>query len=123
MDSLERFNEPSLPPIEAFYSSLTGKGISEEDYSRAQKVFVHFQMHTLQDYHNLYLLQDVLLLDDVLLAFRDVCMKTYQLDPCHYYTAPGLTWDAGLKYTRITLDLLTDEDMFMFIEDGIRRVI
>ena len=120
MDSFERFNEPTLPPIEAFNSSLKGEGISEEDYARAQRVFVHFQMHSLQDYHNLYLLQDVLLLDDVLLAFRDVCMKTYQLDPCHYYTAPGLTWDAGLKYTGITLDLLTDEDMFLFVEDGIR---
>ncbi len=120
MDSLERFKEPTLPPIEAFKSSLTGEDISEKDYARAQRVFVHFQMHSLQDYHNLYLLQDVLLLNDVLLAFREVCLKTYQLDPCHYYTAPGLTWDAGLKYTGVTLDLLTDEDMFLFVEDGIR---
>ena len=42
--------------------------------------------------------------DDVLLAFRDVCQKTYGLDPCHYYTAAELTRDAGLKYTRVTLD-------------------
>ena len=120
MDSLERFEEPTLPPIEAFKSSRTGEGISEKDYARAKRVFLHFQMQSLQDYHNLYLLQDVLLLDHVLLAFRDVCMKTYQLDPCHYYTAPGLTWDAGLKYTDVTLDLLTNEDMYLFVEDGIR---
>ena len=120
MDSFERFKEPTLPPIEAFYSSLKGEGISKEDYARAQRVFVHFQMHSLQDYHNLYLLQDILLLDDVIHAFRKVCRKTYSLDPLHYYTAPGLTWDAGLKYTGVTLDLLTDEDMFLFVEDGIR---
>ena len=99
---------------------IKGKGISHEDYAIAKRVFEHFDMKTLQDYHNLYLLQDVLLLDDVLRAFRDICLKTYELDPLHYYTAPGLTWDAGLKYTGITLDLLTEEDMFMFVEDGIR---
>ena len=120
MDSFERFKEPTLPPIEAFNSTLKGEGISPKDYKRAKDLFVHFQMHTLQDYHNLYLLQDVLLLDDVLLAFREICLKTYSLDPCHYYTAPGLTWDAGLKYTKVTLDLLTEEDKFLFVEDGIR---
>ncbi len=120
MDSFERFDEPTLPPIEAFNSTLKGEGISIKDHARANKVFVHFQMQTLQDYHNLYLLQDVLLLDDVIHAFREVCQKTYSLDPLHYYTAPGLTWDAGLKYTGVTLDLLTDEDMFLFVEDGIR---
>ena len=77
-------------------------------------------METLQDYHNLYLLQDILLLDDVLTAFRTVCLNTYGLDPMHYYTAPGLTWDAGLKYTGVTLDLITDEEQFLFVEAGIR---
>ena len=120
MDSFERFKESTLPPIEAFNSTLKGEGISPKDYKRANNLFVHFQMQTLQDSHNLYLLQDVLLLDDVLLAFRDICLKTYSLDPCHYYTAPGLTWDVGLKYTHVTLDLLTEEDKFMFVEDGIR---
>ena len=120
MDSFKRFKEPILSPIEAFNSTLKGEGISKKDYARANNIFVHFQMQTLQDYHNLYLLQDVLLLDDVLLAFREVCQKTYGLDPCHYYTAPGLRWDASLKYTRVTLDLLTDEDMYLFVEEGIR---
>ena len=77
-------------------------------------------MKTLQDYHNLYLLQDVMLLDDVLTAFRKVCLKTYQLDPLHYYTASGLTWVAGLKKTGITLHLLTEEDKYLFVEVGIR---
>ena len=121
MDSFERFEEREIPPIEAFESRLkAGEGITLEEHEHAEKVFQHFQMETLQDYHNLYLLQDILLLDDVLTAFRKVCINAYGLDPMHYYTAPGLTWDAGLKYTGITLDLLTDEDKFLFVEAGIR---
>ena len=120
-DSFERFEERTLPPIEAFKSQLhAGAGITEEEYRHAKNVFEHFQMETLQDYHNLYLLQDIFLLDDILAAFQAVCLKTYGLDPLHYHTAPGLTWDAGLKYTGVTLDLITDEEIFMFIEAGIR---
>ena len=65
-------------------------------------------------------MQDVLLLDDILYAFRDICLKTYGLDALHYHTAPGLTFDAGLKYTKITLELITEEDKFLFMEAGIR---
>ena len=119
---MARFKEVAIPPIEAFQSSLSGgKGsISEKEHAHAKKVFDHFDMKTLQDYHDLYLLQDIFLLDDILTAFRQVCLKTYKLDPLHYYTAPGLTWDAGLKYTGVTLDLLTEKDKFLFVEDGIR---
>ena len=76
-------------------------------------------LHTIQDFHNFYLLQDEILLADVLLAFRDVCQKTYGLDPFHYSTAPGPTWDARLKHTRVTLDLFTDEAMLRFVGDRI----
>ena len=121
MDSFDRFEEREIPPIEAFVSSLkAGEGITKKEHEHAKKVFDHFQMETLQDYHNLYLLQDIFLLDDILTAFRNVCLKTYGLDPFHYHTAPGLTWDAGLKYTNITLDLITDEEQFLFVEAGIR---
>ena len=120
-DSFDRFDERELPPIEAFSSRLNaGKGISKDEYAHAKSVFRHFKMETLQDYHNLYLIQDVLLLNDVLEAFRSICLKTYGLDPMHYHTAPGLTWDAGLKYTDVTLQLITDEEQFLFVEAGIR---
>ena len=120
MDSLERFKENKLPPKEAFYSRLTGEGISNEDYEHAKKVWKVFGMKTLQDYHDLYNVTDVLLLADVFENFRNICMKNYKLDPAHYFTAPGLAWDACLKMTNVELELLTDIDMLLMIEKGIR---
>ena len=77
-------------------------------------------MEHLQDYHNLYNETDVLLLADVFENFRDICIKNYKLDPAHYYTAPGLAWDACLKITDVKLELLTDIDMLLMVEKGIR---
>ena len=72
------------------------------------------------EYHNLYLKSDVLLLADVFEEFRSVCLENYQLDPAWYYTAPGLAWDAALKKTGVRLKLLTDPDMLLMFEEGIR---
>ena len=72
------------------------------------------------EYHNLYLVSDVLLLTDVFENFRKTCMQCYKLDPCHYFTSPGLSWDAMLKMTNIKLELMTYIDMFHFIEKGMR---
>ncbi|XP_072022976.1 uncharacterized protein [Amphiura filiformis] len=77
-------------------------------------------MKTMREYHDLYLKSDVLLLADVFENFRKVCLKNYELDPCWYYTAPGLSYDAMLKTTGVKLELLTDYDMAMMIEKGIR---
>ena len=108
MDSLQRLKETQLPPREAFYSRLNDEGISDEDYAHARKVWKTFEMKTLQDYHDLYNETDVLLLADVFENFRDICIKNYKLDPAHYYTAPGLAWDAALKITEVELELLSD---------------
>ena len=120
LDSVERLNETQLPSKDAFYSKLSGKGISEEDYKHAQKVWNTFNMETMRDYHNLYNKTDVLLLADVFENFRKVCKEIYELDPCWYYTAPGLAWDACLKLTKIKLELLTDLDMLLMFEKGTR---
>ena len=90
MDSPEKLKETELPPKEAFYSRLNDKGISDEDYEHARKVWETFEMKNLEDCHNLYNRVDVLLLADVFENFRDICIKNYKLDPAHYYTAPGL---------------------------------
>ena len=77
-------------------------------------------MKNLEDYHNLYNRADVLLVADVFKNFRDICIKNYNLDPAHYYTAPGLAWDAALKLTKVELELLSDMDILLMVEKGIR---
>ena len=77
-------------------------------------------MKNLEDYHNLYNQVDVLLLADVFENFKDICIKNYNLDPAHYYTATGLAWDAALKITKVELELLSDMDMLLMVERGIR---
>ena len=72
------------------------------------------------DYHDLYLKSDILLIADVFENFRKTCLEYYKLDPCHYFTSPGLSWDAMLKMTNIKLELMTDIDMFQFVEKGMR---
>ena len=120
MDSEEKFNDTKLPPREAFYSKLSGKGITEKDYNHAGDVWNSFKMKTFKEYHELYNITDVLLLADVFENFRDLCLKIYGLDPVYYFTAPQLAWDACLKMTSVKLELLSDEDMLLMIEEGIR---
>ena len=120
MDSEEKFNDTKLPPREAFYSRLSGKGITEKDYEHAGNIWNSFKMKTFKEYHELYNITDVLLLADVFENFRDLCLKIYGLDPVYYFTAPGLAWDACLKLTSVKLELLSDEDMLLMFEQGIR---
>ena len=110
MDSFEWFQEPQLPSKDAFYSSLTEEDISEIDYTHAQRVFNHFNMTDLGDYHNFYLLTYVFLLAHMFENFREVCLQHYGLDPAHNYISPGLSWQAFLKMTDVELDVLTDID-------------
>ena len=120
VSSLERLSEAQLPPKDQFYSKLNDENISDEDYTHAINVWNTFKCQTIKDYHDLYLKSDVLLLADVFENFRKTCLKHYKLDPAHYYTSPGLAWDACLKETGQQLELLCDYDMLMMFERGIR---
>ena len=138
MDGWEKFEETSLPPKDAFYSRLSMKGISDRDYEHAQQVWNTMEEKTLGCYHDTYLKTDVLLLADVFETFRNTCLKNYKLDPAHFYTAPGLAWQALLKTAaeycqheerrkdcelcpdEFRLELLTDIDMLLMVEKGIR---
>ncbi|XP_068738185.1 uncharacterized protein [Montipora capricornis] len=119
MDSFGKFNE-KLPPKEEFYSILNDEHISDDQYKHAQNVWNTFNLKNMGEYHDLYLKSDILLLADVFENFRKTCLQYYKLDPCHYFTSPGLSWDAMLKMTNIKLELMTDIDMFQFIEKGMR---
>ena len=120
MDSVEKFKEDKPPPQKAFFSKLSGKGINNKNYKHVLNVWNTWNMEAMKDYHKLYNDSDALLLADVFENFRDICLKIYGLDPVHYYTAPGLAWDACLKMTNINLELLNDVDMLLMFEKGIR---
>ncbi|XP_023311415.1 uncharacterized protein LOC111692008 [Anoplophora glabripennis] len=120
MDSFAKFNIQSLPEQPHFYNRLEDKNISSKQFAHAQKVWNTFKIQNLGEYTDLYMKTDILLLADVFEQFRSSCHKTYGLDPANYYTLPGYTWDSMLFKTRQTLELLTDIDMLMFIERGIR---
>ena len=120
MDSFDKFDEEELPPKDEFYSKLNDKQITDKDYKHAKNVWKKFKIKNMGEYHDLYLETDVLLLSDVFENFRKICIKNYDLDPCWYYTAPGLSWDALLKHSKIELELLSDVDMLLFFENAIR---
>ena len=131
MNSFERFNEEKLSARKYFFSS-TKKGkidengkisdghISIKDYLVCEKIWNKFDMKNMGDYHDHYLRKDVLLLATVFEKFIDTCLKFYEVDPCHYFSSPGLSWDAMLKMTGIKLEKISDIDMYLFIEKGTR---
>ena len=132
MTGVEKFADTELPAREKFSSMLnsgeilgSGKGmepaeISEVDYEHAQNVYKIFGCKILADYTELYCESDVLLLADVWESFVNVCLEKYGLDPSHYITSPSLFNDAMLKMTGVKLELLTDNDMYLFYEKGVR---
>ena len=131
MNSFERFNEEKLPAKKYFYSSIKdgkigddGKisdgHISVKDYLTCEKIWDKFEMKNMGDYHDHYLKKDVLLLADVFEKFIDTCLKFYGLDPCHYFSSPGLSWGGMLKMICVRLKKIVDIDMYLFIEKGLR---
>ena len=120
MDDFEKFKKQSLQKKTSFFSRLKQEKVSDEDFEHAQKVWKEFELKNMGDFHDLYLKTDVLLLADVMENFRKLCEKHYELDPAHFFTVPGMAWDAMLKMTGIKLDLLEDVDMLLMIEKGIR---
>lgn len=118
-NSLEKLKDKSFPSKKEFYSILYQKDISEKEYEHGKKIFERY-CKTFKDYLMLYQKLDVLILTDVFENFRDLCLKHYEIDPAYCYSAPGLSWNAGLKKTEIELELLHDKDMLDMFTDGIR---
>lgn len=120
MNNWNKLLEMQLPSKRDFYNSLNDTHVSDEAYAHAQSVWWTFKCKTMRDYSDLYMKTDILLLADIFEEFRLTCHKTYGLDPAFSYTLPGYAWQCMLYKTGQKLDLLTDLEMVMFIEKGIR---
>ena len=127
VDSYEKSNYQRLPPKECFNSSLKdGKrdksdgDISDKQYLHLKNIWKEFNFNTFRDFHNHYLKKDVLLLFDVSEKFIFTTLKNYNLDPCHYFSAPGLSWHAMLKMTKVELEKISDPHIHLFIEKRMR---
>ena len=127
VDSYEKFNHQELPPKACFYSSINdgkrGKGdgnISNNQYLHLKSVWKEFNFNIFRDFRNHYLKKDVLLLADVFEKFISASLKNHNLDPCHYFSTPGLSWDAMLKMIKVELEKISKPDIHLFIEKGMR---
>ena len=103
-----------------FHNTLNQTDITKEDYEHAQKVWNTFNIKNLGEYHDLYVQSDTLLLADIFENFRETCQRIYKLDPTHFLSAPGLAWQVCLKMIKVKLELLTDVNMLLMVEEGIR---
>ena len=117
MDDWKKFNETTLPEKEESYSNLNNEDITDAYYMHRKRVCKDFEIKNLGQYHDLYLKRDTVLLAHVFKNFRKMC---YELDPAKFILAPGLAWQAALKKTELKLELLTDIDMLLMVEKGIR---
>lgn len=115
-----KFDVQEFPKKEDFYNILTSSHVSDADYRHGEAVFKHFKCRNMGEYSDLYLKTDVMLLADVFETFRKLIMEVYELDPCHYLTLPSLSWDAMLKTTGVKLDLITNQELYDFIQRGIK---
>ena len=119
-DCWNKFNKDKLPPMNNFYSELTMENIANSDYRHAQRVFKTFDNKNLGDYHDLYVQSDVLLLADVFKNFKNQCLKAFDLDPANFLTLPSLAWQAYLTVPNVQLDLITNSEMLLMIEEAVR---
>ena len=120
MNDWNKFNETKLPSIKDHCSNLHLENITAEDYSHAKNVWNTFKIKNLGEYHDLYVQSDTAQLADVFENFRTVCLKEYELDPTYFVSTPGLALEAMLKITKVKLQLLTDIDMVLMVENSKR---
>ena len=129
------FDIKSLPSIDSFYNDLNEEECDPKDYEHARNVWNKMHFSTFEDYHDLYLLQDVLLLSDIFERFRLLCRQENNLEPLHYFSLPGYSFDSALlhsnKYPRIgedsriypfEIELFSkgQEEMYQFMEEAVR---
>ena len=132
MNRFERFDEETLPARKYFYSSTKDKKIGDDGkksddqitfkyYLTCEKIWDKFDMKNMGDNHDHHLKNDVLLLADIFEKFIGTWLKFYGLDPCHYFSSSGLSWDAILKMTGVKLKKVSGIDKYLFIEKDLKR--
>ena len=109
-----------LPPQSAFFSKVANSGVSDEDYAHARRVFDFFECQNMLQYCQLYCALDVILLAECFMSFRREVLLEFELDPCHFISLPQLAFQCMLKQTGVQLDYITDIDMILMLEGGIR---
>lgn len=119
MDSFNKFQE-GLPDKDHFYNDLKEDDISQEDYDHVTRLWAVFGLNNLGELHDIYVITDTLLLADAFEKHRKLCYLHFGLDPLHYYTLPGFSYDACMKYSGVKLEYIKDVDKLQMIERGIR---
>jgi len=120
MTGRSKFEETEPPSIESFYNTLTDEPLPAADYECARQIWNHYGIRSLHEFHDHYLLSDVLLLTDVFQHFRCNVLRKHGLDCMYYPTLPSLAWSMALKHTEVELDLISDEDAYLMLENSIR---
>jgi len=115
MTSFQKFQETEFPNRENFYNSLTSSTVDKEDYNYGKKMFSKY-CKNMENYHDLYILTDTILLLCVMDRWRQIARASYGLEPILYFSLPGFAWDAALFKSKQTLQLLTDPSMYNFLE-------
>ena len=99
---------------------IAGKQLIKPHYHLKKKSMGCIWNKNLGKYHNLHAQTDTLLLADVFENLRNKCLEIFELDPIYFVSAPGLAWKACLKKLGMKLELITDYNMLLMIEEGIR---
>ena len=120
IDDWSKFDEKELPNINKLHSNLNLSDITLEKYEHAKNVWKTFNISNMGEYDDIYVEGDTTQLADIFEQFRTRCLREYKLDPAYYCTASGLALDACLKYTNVKIELITDENMYLVFEKGIR---
>lgn len=120
VDSFNKLEQTNCPTISEFYSSLTEETISEDEYLFVKRIWNTFNIRNVREFMELYISVDTLILEDIMEAFRGMCIDYYRLDPFHFYSLPGLASESCPKMTENELDLMQDLDQYLMIEGSIR---
>lgn len=120
MDNWDKFDETQLPSNEDFYSSMKLETIKDKHYNHAQNIWKEFNIKNMREYCMFYQRIDVLLLADMFEENRKNSFKCYGLDPCYYFTNPGLAWDSMLRFTKCQPELIDNEGIYDLLKSNIR---